>query len=86
MERERKWHVEAMERERECVSERDKSESDGGVVESTWQDLQLENSSGQECSSIGKLFSLSWHSASIVNLQTEKHTVYCAGWGCQQSV
>lgn len=31
--------------------------------------LQLENSRGQECSSIGKLFSFSWHSASMVNLQ-----------------
>jgi len=36
-----------------------------------WPDLQLENSRGHECSSIGKLFSLSWHSASMVNLQTE---------------
>lgn len=31
--------------------------------------LQLENSRGHECSSIGKLFSFSWHSASMVNLQ-----------------
>lgn len=38
---------------------------------SIWPDLQLENSRGHECSSIGKLLSLSWHSASMVNLQTE---------------
>lgn len=38
---------------------------------SIWPDLQLENSRGHECSSIGKLFSLSWHSASMVNLQKE---------------
>lgn len=38
---------------------------------SIWPDLQLENSRGHECSSIGKLFSLSWHSASMVNLKKE---------------
>lgn len=30
--------------------------------------LQLENSRGQECSSIGKLCNCNWHSASIVSL------------------
>lgn len=33
--------------------------------------LQLENSRGHECSSIGKLLSFSWHSASMVNLQEQ---------------
>lgn len=38
--------------------------------------LQLENSSGQECSSIGKLCSWSWHSASIVNLPGKEIILY----------
>lgn len=35
---------------------------------------QLENSRGHECSSIGKLFSLSWHSASMVSLR--RHNIW----------
>ena len=58
-----------------CVCVLDETGREGGVkqlVISIWPNLQLENSRGHECSSIGKLFSLSWHSASMVNLQGHK--------------
>ena len=56
-----------------CVCVIDELEQEREGSGSIWPYLQLENSRGQECSSMGKLFSLSWHSASMVNLQ--KHIV-----------
>lgn len=41
-------------------------------VHFTAKNSQLEKTRGQECSSIGKLWSCSWHSALIVILETEE--------------